>query len=119
MRCIYLTVMIILISVSALMAQKPPLDRMKGPHKQSFEDKTPPSTVIKLYQRYVSPIDGDRCPMYPGCSSYMAEAVAKHGIVKGVMMGTDRLLRCGRKLQSYPWIIRGQKFYAYDPVEEK
>lgn len=116
---VLLIYILLVLCAAGLEAQKPPLDRMKGPYKQSFEDKTPPSTVIKLYQSYVSPIDGDRCPMYPGCSSYMAEAVARHGILKGLMMGTDRLLRCGRKLQSYPWIIRGQKFYAYDPVEEK
>lgn len=119
MRNRFCIIIFILLSACALFGQKPPINRMKGPVKQQFSDKKPESSMISLYQKYISPIDGDRCPMHPGCSSYMSEAIAKKGLILGVIMGSDRLQRCGRKLRSYPWIIKGNSFYAYDPVEDK
>ena len=116
---ILLISILLLLTVTILQAKKPPVDRMKGPAKQQFETPKPASNLIRFYQKYISPIDGDRCPMYPGCSSYMAEAVAKHGLVKGILMGTDRLMRCGRNLESYPWIIIGNSYFVYDPVEDE
>lgn len=54
------------------------------------------NAVIKFYQEHISGIDGDRCPMYPSCSRYGAQAMQKHGVGLGWIMACDRLLRCGR-----------------------
>ncbi len=37
------------------------------------------------------------CKYHPTCSEYAALAIRKHGVVKGLAMGTWRLLRCN------PW----------------
>ncbi|MDH4163173.1 MAG: membrane protein insertion efficiency factor YidD [Nitrospirota bacterium] len=53
---------------------------------------TPFSWMLKIYQNFVSPLDGDRCPMHPTCSQYSVQAIRKHGPVIGIVMTTDRLL---------------------------
>ncbi|MCG8567641.1 MAG: membrane protein insertion efficiency factor YidD [Desulfobacterales bacterium] len=74
--------------------------------------------VFYFYQTYISPIDGDRCPMYPSCSAYAKQCLEKHGKAMGWIMTMDRLVRCGRdegkEAQTvYP---NGQP-HIYDPVE--
>lgn len=49
---------------------------------------------IKFYQKYISPGLPPSCRYYPTCSSYMIQAVEKHGALKGTAMGTSRILRC-------------------------
>jgi putative membrane protein insertion efficiency factor len=76
-----------------------------------------PFFPIKLYQDYISSVDGNRCPMYPTCSQYCIEAFKKHGTFLGWIMCSDRLIRCGRdeKKLSDPVWIDGEK-RSYDPV---
>lgn len=63
---------------------------------------------IKLYKKYISPLLGDHCRYYPTCSEYMMEAITVHGVIKGLVLGSYRLLRCN------PWGKGG-----YDPVPPK
>ena len=63
--------------------------------------------LIRGYQ--VIPFIGhDMCRFTPTCSEYMIEAIKIHGVVKGLWLGTKRLLRC------HPWGGSG-----YDPVPRK
>lgn len=62
-------------------------------------------TLIKGYQRFISPMLGHRCRFYPSCSQYALEALQIHGMFKGGYLAIRRLLRCG------PWNPGG-----YDPV---
>ena len=48
--------------------------------------------IIRIYQKIPGPWH-DLCRHTPTCSSYMIEAIEKHGI-KGVLMGIARILRC-------------------------
>ncbi|MFZ5562871.1 MAG: membrane protein insertion efficiency factor YidD [Thermodesulfobacteriota bacterium] len=74
--------------------------------------------AVRIFQRYVSPIDGDRCPMYPSCSAYSREALEKNGLLLGWIMTCDRLLRCGRdECQTAPRVMVNDRFQCYDPVE--
>jgi hypothetical protein len=50
--------------------------------------------LLKGYKRFLSPLLPSACRYYPTCSEYMAEAVGKHGAVRGVWMGLMRLGRC-------------------------
>ena len=34
------------------------------------------------------------CICYPSCSEYTYQAIDKHGLIKGSVMGTARILRC-------------------------
>ncbi len=61
--------------------------------------------LLKGYKRFLSPLLPSACRYYPTCSEYMTEAVAKHGVVRGVWLGLRRLGRC------HPFHEGG-----YDPV---
>lgn len=67
---------------------------------------------IRLYQRVFShTIHGvflGGCRFHPTCSVYLYEAIVKHGIISGLLLGLKRLLRC------YPWGAAG-----YDPVPKE
>lgn len=49
---------------------------------------------ITFYQKYMSPLDGPTCHYYPTCSVYTGMAIKRKGLLGGLLMGTDRLLRC-------------------------
>ena len=64
--------------------------------------------LIKLYQKYLSPLLGNNCRYTPTCSEYMIEAIRIHGFLKGTWMGLCRIARCNP--------FGG---YGYDPVPPK
>lgn len=61
--------------------------------------------LLRLYKQLISPWLPASCRFVPTCSEYAAEAVARHGLVRGTAMGFWRLLRCNP-------FSRG----GYDPV---
>lgn len=60
--------------------------------------------LIRGYQRFVSPLLGDRCRFYPSCSQYGLFVFREWGFCKGAWLTLRRLLKCG------PWHEGG-----YDP----
>jgi putative membrane protein insertion efficiency factor len=66
------------------------------------------SAPIVAYQRFVSPAIPQRCKYEPTCSRYAVDAIRQYGILRGVVLGGWRLLRCN------PWSHGG-----YDPVESQ
>ncbi len=50
--------------------------------------------IIFLYQKLISPLLGPRCKYHPSCSNYFLEAIKVHGIIKGLMLGVSRIVRC-------------------------
>ena len=50
--------------------------------------------IIKLYQRFISPMLGANCRFYPTCSSYAIDAITHYGAVKGSLYAIYRILRC-------------------------
>ena len=50
--------------------------------------------LIKGYKRFVSPMLPPSCRFTPSCSLYTLQAVEKYGLLKGILMGTWRILRC-------------------------
>lgn len=71
--------------------------------------------AIRLFQILISPADGDRCPMSPSCSQYAVEAIRTYGPWRGIVLTSDRLLRCGRE-DDYPLIRNQGEFRYYDPL---
>jgi uncharacterized protein len=53
--------------------------------------------LVRAYQYVLSPYFGTQCRFSPTCSHYAAEALKKHGALKGTYLTTRRLLRC------HPW----------------
>ena len=50
--------------------------------------------LIRLYQKYISPLTGRHCRYYPTCSEYAVEAISLYGPLKGGWMAFRRILRC-------------------------
>lgn len=62
---------------------------------------------ILVYKKVISPVLPNSCKFTPSCSSYMLIAIKKHGILRGFLMGTKRVLRCNPKAKG-----------GFDPVPE-
>lgn len=50
--------------------------------------------LIRSYQILLSPVLGRSCRFYPTCSDYTYQAIKKYGFLKGIFMGSKRLLKC-------------------------
>ena len=64
--------------------------------------------LVHFYQAKASDDTRLRCRFEPSCSEYMMEAIDIHGVAKGLLLGTWRIMRCN------PFCKGG-----YDPVPEK
>jgi putative membrane protein insertion efficiency factor len=62
-------------------------------------------TMIRFYQKGISPYLPSACRYTPSCSAYAIEALEVHGAARGSWLTVRRLLRC------QPWGGKG-----YDPV---
>ena len=63
------------------------------------------TSLIRFYQRFISPLTPPACRFTPTCSQYTLEAIQKYGALKGTWLGIKRICRC------HPWGGSG-----YDPV---
>ena len=50
--------------------------------------------IIKTYQLTFGLYVKGACRFSPTCSEYMKQAVLKYGAIKGMWMGTRRLIKC-------------------------
>ncbi len=74
--------------------------------------------LVNLYRNHISPLDGDRCPSLPTCSSYSVQAMEKHGLFLGWMMTVDRLLHEGQEeTKVSPVVYHEGKWKVFDPVQ--
>ena len=51
-------------------------------------------SMIRFYQRYLSPLKSTKCPYFPSCSQYGLEAIKKYGAFKGGILALWRIIRC-------------------------
>ena len=64
--------------------------------------------LVKFYQTAISPFTPSSCRFEPTCSTYMIQALQKHGLLYGGFLGLKRIVNCN------PWGRTG-----YDPVPDK
>ena len=67
--------------------------------------KTLLRSLLRGYQRWISPALPPACRYVPSCSHYALEAVELHGALRGSVLSAWRVLRC------HPFVPGG-----YDPV---
>lgn len=54
-------------------------------------------SLVRLYQRWISPMRPPTCRFYPSCSAYAVTALERFGPFRGSWLAARRLLRC------HPW----------------
>lgn len=59
-------------------------------------------SLIRGYQKGVSPHFPSSCRFYPSCSNYGMQALEQHGVVKGSLMTGARILRCNPFVKGGP-----------------
>ncbi|MFY9943306.1 MAG: membrane protein insertion efficiency factor YidD [Desulfobacterales bacterium] len=80
----------------------------------------PFGTLLNFYQGpldHLSAVRRGDCPMWPSCSEYSRQAVARHGFAVGWVMTMDRLMRCGRDgLRWAPRVVVNGRVKYLDPL---
>ena len=61
---------------------------------------------IRIYQKFISPFLPSSCRYTPTSSAYAAQALQKHGPIKGSYLALVRILGC------HPWSGK----HGHDPV---
>lgn len=51
-------------------------------------------SLIRLYQIFLRPIFPSACRFCPTCSEYSLQAIQKYGLIKGTLLGMERISRC-------------------------
>jgi hypothetical protein len=74
-------------------------------------------TLVKVYAKYISPVDGKECPMYPSCSTYSRLCFEKHGLIMGWVMTCDRLLHEADEMRTAAVVYSHGAQRFYDPLE--
>jgi putative membrane protein insertion efficiency factor len=70
--------------------------------RETSELKLAATGLIRLYQKFISTQDGPTCNFVPTCSRFGMACVQKYGMVRGLLLTADRLLRCnGSQLRHY------------------
>jgi putative component of membrane protein insertase Oxa1/YidC/SpoIIIJ protein YidD len=80
------------------------------------------SGLIRLYQILISSQDSPACNFTPSCSRFTAAAIRKAGLIRGTLLGADRLSRCHRwtkrqYLKTHNLSVDQLPLHIYDPPE--
>jgi len=104
-------------------------DKLRGPWTtpatESSRLTTPEASLpglavrgtLSAWHNVLTRADGPRSVMYPTASGFLGQAVAKHGLLIGIMMTTDRLLHEWDEQKRVPRVVKYGISRAYDPVE--
>jgi len=66
--------------------------------------------ALRVYQLFISTQDRPSCMFTPTCSNYALQAIRRYGLLRGVLMASDRFQRCNG------W---GRELYPLDPATGK
>ena len=67
--------------------------------QETSELKLAAAALIRLYQKFISSQDGPACNFVPSCSRFGMGCIQEFGMLRGLLLTSDRLLRC-RSVQS-------------------
>lgn len=69
---------------------------------------------IRLYQKMISSQDLPSCNFTPSCSQFGFKSIQQAGLFRGILLTTDRLLRCNPFVASGHYTLEKEKYL--DPV---
>lgn len=70
--------------------------------QETSELKLVATGLIRFYQKFISSQDGPTCGFHPTCSRFGMACIQKYGMVRGLLLTADRLIRCnGSQWQHY------------------
>lgn len=75
-------------------------DIMESKSKSMIAKYNPVSLLLKgsmwMYQNVISPQLSSPCPYQISCSNFAKQSITEYGIMKGMAISADRLMRCNR-----------------------
>ncbi len=94
----------------------------KSMQTETGRGSDPLSLMVRFYRgplNHLSAVRYGECPMYPSDSEYSLQSIKKHGMLAGLVMSMDRLMRCGRdETRLSPEVFVNGRWKTYDPVEK-
>ncbi|MCK5537272.1 MAG: membrane protein insertion efficiency factor YidD [Bacteroidales bacterium] len=129
LKKILCTTILLLISLSLVSQEKTSIEQFENlfSSKQAKKDyksyisykneiQEISSILFFAYKSLISSQDIANCAFTPSCSVFAIEAIQKKGSIKGLLMATDRLMRC-HKFSPELYTISRESGLFIDPVK--
>ena len=71
-----------------------PQETVRFNPQETLELKLVATGLIRLYQKFISSQDGPTCSFSPSCSRFGMACIQEYGVLRGVLLTADRLIRC-------------------------
>ena len=78
--------------------------------QETSELKFAVTGLIRLYQKFISSQDGPACNFSPTCSRFGMACIQEYGVLRGVLLAADRLIRCN---------VSKSQYHHKDPITGK
>ena len=116
------TISLLVIFISLLFGNDQPADSLLSDNDINVLKKI--SIIpIKLWQKISYNTPALNCQFEPSCSQFTAMSIAKYGVIKGSILGADRIIRCNPSAYHYHTNIDSGGFHTdgrlLDPVPDK
>lgn len=84
------------------MTRPKPQESIRFNPEETSELKIVATGLIRFYQKFISSQDRPTCNFHPTCSRFGMACIQEYGVVRGILLTADRLLRCnGAQAQHY------------------
>lgn len=84
------------------MTKPKPQESIRFNPEETSELKIVAIGLIRFYQKFISSQDRPTCNFHPTCSRFGMACIQEYGVVRGILLTADRLLRCnGAQAQHY------------------
>ncbi|MES2265183.1 MAG: membrane protein insertion efficiency factor YidD [Bacteroidota bacterium] len=74
---------------------------MASAQSKQTSNESSSADYIGFYQKFISGIRGQECPMYPSCSNFALTAFKEKNFASAFVLTSDRLMRCGHDIGNY------------------
>lgn len=96
-------------------ATEKPQEVVRFNPRETSELKFAATGLIHLYQQFISSQDKPACNFTPSCSRFGMACIQEYGMLRGILLTADRLLRCnGSQAVHFPKDAATGKYI--DPV---